>query len=79
MLMAGKEVNQEVNAPENELLTRDEVMSLLKISRASLYKFMEADGFPKPIKLGKTNRWLKGEVSEWLTARPRAQIQVTRA
>ena len=59
---------------ESYLLTRDEVLGLLKISRATLYRFMDAHGFPKPIKMGVTNRWIKDEVSQWLTERPRADI-----
>ena len=58
------------------LLTRDEVLTRLKISRATLYALMERDGFPRPIKLGASNRWLKLEVDGWLETQPRARIQV---
>ena len=33
-----------------DLLTRDDVLAVLKVSRASLYKFISKDGFPQPLK-----------------------------
>ena len=58
---------------ETDLLTRDELLGILKLSRSKLYKLMELHGFPKPIRIGgASNRWLRSEVEVWL----RAQIQV---
>ena len=60
---------------ERDLLTGDEVLRDLNVSRATLYRLIAAHGFPKPIKIGgTTNRWYGNEVSQWLTERPRAQI-----
>ena len=39
------------------------------------YKLIQGGEFPKPIKLGRSSRWLKSEVEIWLTAR----IQESRA
>ena len=58
-----------------ELLTRHEVQALLKCSRSSLYAWMESAAFPKPIKLGSTNRWVPGEIEAWIQMQPRAVIQ----
>ncbi|MEX6315054.1 helix-turn-helix transcriptional regulator [Providencia manganoxydans] len=33
------------------------------------YKLIQEDEFPKPIKLGRSSRWLKSEVEQWLQAR----------
>ncbi|MEZ2863756.1 helix-turn-helix transcriptional regulator [Proteus terrae] len=33
------------------------------------YKLIQDGEFPKPIKLGRSSRWLKGEVENWLQAR----------
>ncbi|WP_140187625.1 MULTISPECIES: helix-turn-helix transcriptional regulator [Providencia] len=33
------------------------------------YKLIKDDEFPKPIKLGRSSRWLKSEVEIWLQAR----------
>ncbi|WP_396028949.1 helix-turn-helix transcriptional regulator [Citrobacter amalonaticus] len=30
------------------------------------YKLIQDDLFPKPIKLGRSSRWLKSDVEEWL-------------
>lgn len=49
-----------------DLLTRNEVLALLKCSRSSLYVFMETRNFPRPLKLGASNRWIKAEVEAWV-------------
>lgn len=59
-----------------DLLTRDDVLAVLKVSRASLYKFISKDGFPRPLKIGAVNRWRSDEVKAWLEAQPRANIHV---
>ena len=63
---------------EHDLLTRDELLERLSISRATLYNMMVRSGFPRPIKLGglRENRWYRHEVDAWLDAQPRAAIQV---
>ncbi|EOG1984944.1 TPA: helix-turn-helix transcriptional regulator [Proteus mirabilis] len=33
------------------------------------YKLIQDSEFPKPIKLGRSSRWLKSEVENWLQAR----------
>ncbi|MEY0737785.1 helix-turn-helix transcriptional regulator [Providencia stuartii] len=33
------------------------------------YKLIQAGEFPKPIKLGRSSRWLKSEVEHWLNER----------
>ena len=55
------------SAPDEQLLTRDEVLSLLKCARSTLYVLMDSQEFPRPIKFGsRANRWFKGEVDAWL-------------
>ncbi|HEC8324297.1 TPA: AlpA family transcriptional regulator [Providencia rettgeri] len=39
------------------------------------YKLIQDGEFPKPIKLGRSSRWLKSEVEQWLQER----IQESRA
>ena len=59
-----------------DLLSREEVLEMLKCSRSTLYSLMAA-GFPKPFKLSRrVNRWRRCEIEEWLDQRPRAQIKV---
>ncbi|HFT1527979.1 TPA: helix-turn-helix transcriptional regulator [Providencia stuartii] len=33
------------------------------------YKLIQEGEFPKPIKLGRSSRWLKSEVEQWLNER----------
>ncbi|MER1936842.1 AlpA family transcriptional regulator [Providencia rettgeri] len=33
------------------------------------YKLIQEGEFPKPIKLGRSSRWLKSEVEDWLQER----------
>ena len=59
---------------KNDLLTRDEILDMLKCGRSSLYVLMDEQGFPRPIKLAThTNRWLGTEVDVWLDRRAAAR------
>ena len=51
---------------QSDLLRRDEVQARLKCARSTLYALMNEAGFPRPIKLGTANRWIKTEVDAWL-------------
>ena len=55
-----------IDTKQNELLTLDEVLALLKCARSTLYVLMESHGFPRPIKVSSANRWLRAEVEAWL-------------
>jgi prophage regulatory protein len=50
----------------NQLLTIKEVQQSLGICRAKIYSDMQIAGFPKPIKLGKSSRWVHSEVQDWI-------------
>ena len=53
------------------LLTLEEVMAQLKMSRTSIYRLMAEYGFPRPVKIGgRTNRWREEDVAEWLARQP---------
>jgi predicted DNA-binding transcriptional regulator AlpA len=38
-------------------------------STTSVYSLMREQAFPKPVTIGKTNRWLEGEVQAWIQSR----------
>ena len=58
---------QTAETPEAQtLLKRDEVLALLKCTRATLYRLMDERGFPRPIKLVRDNRWFEVEVVGWI-------------
>tara|TARA_Y100001937_G_C6880486_1_gene224511 strand:+ start:32 stop:280 length:249 start_codon:yes stop_codon:yes gene_type:complete len=57
-------------------LTQPEVSEWLKISKSTLYRWVQEGAFPKPVVLGKpekngTSRWVEDEIQEWLDNRPR--------
>ena len=57
-------------------LTGPEVCAWLKISKSTLYLWVQRGIFPKPKILGLpekngTSRWVESEIQEWLDNRPR--------
>ena len=59
----------------DEMLTKNEVLEMVKVSRATLYRFMMGEGFPLPVKFGRSNRWHSEEVRGWIKNRPRAALR----
>ena len=56
-----------------KLLSRGEVETICKISRSAIYRWMRADQFPTPIKIGaKAVRWRENEIRDFIDSRPRA-------
>jgi excisionase family DNA binding protein len=49
----------------DEILTTEEVCTLLKIKRATLYRRTSQGTGPPFYKIGKHNRWKRGEVMAW--------------
>ncbi len=60
----------------DSLMSLSEVMSELRASRSKIYWLIGRNGLPRPVKIGRSNFWLKSEVDAWLAARPRAEIAV---
>lgn len=60
------------------LLTEDKLVDMLFITTLTgltdkwFYKLIKDDEFPKPIKLGRSSRWLQSEVENWLRERVKA-------
>ena len=56
-----------------KLLTRDEVLEIVPMSRAMLYVEVRAGRFPSPIRLGRRRvAWREDELMSWVQNRPRA-------
>ena len=50
-----------------QMLTCRDLQELLKISKATIYRWMEADKFPKPLHLGASMvRWRSTDIEKWL-------------
>ena len=62
---------------DEQYLKIGEVVSRLGVARSTIYRWVETKHFPQPIVLGpetdknSSTRWLRSEVEEWLTDRPR--------
>ncbi|MCY4360819.1 MAG: AlpA family phage regulatory protein [Gammaproteobacteria bacterium] len=53
-----------------QLLSRNEVLTLLSVSKSTLYKLLRDSGFPKPIHLSdRVRAWKLSEVTDWIEAR----------
>jgi excisionase family DNA binding protein len=52
----------------DEILTTDEVCTLLKIKKATLYRHTSQGIGPPFYKIGKHNRWKRSEVMAWFDA-----------
>ena len=49
----------------DEILTTDEVAALLKIPKATLYKWISQGTAPPFYKIGRVNRWKRSAVMAW--------------
>jgi prophage regulatory protein len=54
----------------DRLLKTREVMEALSIGRTTIYRWMKAEKFPSPIKIGNRgdNRWRQSEIESWILA-----------
>ncbi|EMI8339592.1 hypothetical protein BBX45_13610 [Proteus mirabilis] len=59
----------------DKLIDMKFITQLTGLTDKWFYKLIQDGEFPKPIKLGRSSRWLKSEVELWLSAR----IQQSRA
>ncbi|EMD0830629.1 AlpA family phage regulatory protein [Morganella morganii] len=54
---------------DEPLVDMKEITKLAGLTDKWFYKQIQEGKFPKPIKLGRSSRWLRSEVSAWLQAR----------
>jgi len=45
------------------------IIELTGLSDKWFYKLVQEGKFPKPVKFGRSSRWIEREVKEWLEAR----------
>ena len=61
-----------VPAVEDRYLTIDEVMSIVRLSRPSIYRLMGQGLFPRPVRIGKSAvRWREIKLRKFLEERER--------
>ena len=54
---------------EDQFVNMAYITSLTGLTDKWFYKLIKDDVFPKPIKMGRSSRWLKSEVEAWLQER----------
>ncbi|WP_337261399.1 MULTISPECIES: helix-turn-helix transcriptional regulator [unclassified Serratia (in: enterobacteria)] len=59
----------------DRLVTMTFITEFTGLSDKWFYKLISEGAFPKPIKLGRSSRWLHSEVQAWLQARIDASRQ----
>ncbi|AFT78505.1 phage transcriptional regulator AlpA [Alteromonas macleodii str. 'Black Sea 11'] len=56
------------------LIKIKEVIKMTSLSRATIYKYMADDSFPKPVSLGtKAVAWVEDEVENWIVEKIEAR------
>ena len=62
------------------LVNCKQVQQLAGIGRSSIYKLMNDNQFPRPVKISSYGvRWYRAEVLAWIESRPRATGQLNAA
>lgn len=62
------------NTAPPRLVRRDEVLHRTGLSTSEIYRRIEADTFPKQIRLGaKSVAWLESEIDQWIMDQVEAQ------
>ena len=60
----------EANQPRLSILRRKQVQARTGLSPSTIYLYIKAGQFPKPVTLGpRAVGWIESEVSEWIAAR----------
>ena len=60
---------------EPRILKLKEVRQLTRLSKATIYRLLNAEAFPRPVRLSeRAVGWIASEITEWIAARPRAGI-----
>lgn len=54
---------------EDQFVDMAFITKLFQMTDKWIYKLIKDGAFPKPIKLGRSSRWLKSEVETWLQDR----------
>ena len=48
------------------LIRRKEVEFRTGLARSTIYHHIQQNNFPKPIKMGRTSRWIEDEINFWI-------------
>ncbi|MCB4811671.1 AlpA family phage regulatory protein [Methylovorus menthalis] len=54
-----------------QVLSIETLLAKISLKKTSLYRLINTEGFPQPIKLGRKSGWLEHEVDAWLLQKSR--------
>jgi prophage regulatory protein len=66
-------LSKQQNAAPKRLISLPEVMRKTASCRASVYKRVASGQFPRPVKIGRSTRWLEAEIDRWIDAAAHAR------
>lgn len=58
-----------------ELMTIDEIADFLRISKVTVYRFLDKNKkyydseFPQPVRIGRSVAWIKSEIEAWVSSK----------
>ncbi len=58
-----------MNSNSAALLDVAQVAIMSGLHRATIFKLVSAGKFPRPVKLGRSTRWLRDELAAWFAAK----------
>ena len=59
---------------KDRLIRLKEVLTMVNISRSTLYRLIRSGAFPEPVRLGeRVVAWWESEVRAWMASRPKAR------
>ncbi|MEY7146412.1 helix-turn-helix transcriptional regulator [Klebsiella oxytoca] len=62
-------MTEQISLLDNQLVDMRFLTKLTGLTDKWFYKLIKDGDFPKPVKLGRSSRWLKSEVENWLQYR----------
>ncbi|MBJ9865051.1 MULTISPECIES: helix-turn-helix transcriptional regulator [Citrobacter] len=62
-------MTEQISLLDDQLVDMRFITKLTGLTDKWFYKLIKDDLFPKPIKLGRSSRWKKSEVEDWLLQR----------
>ncbi|MGV4276342.1 helix-turn-helix transcriptional regulator [Citrobacter farmeri] len=62
-------MTEHISLLDDQLVDMRFITKLTGLTDKWFYKLIKDGAFPKPVKLGRSSRWLKSEVESWLQER----------
>ena len=62
-------MTEQISLLDDQLVDMRFLTKLTGLTDKWFYKLIKDSEFPKPVKLGRSSRWLKSEVENWLQER----------